>query len=520
MRTLLLSRWWLISELFLFACQPCNSTQGLPDAELSGAQLAQRYCSSCHLFPEPNLLDRNTWLHPVLPAMSWQLGIRDTTYQPPQGRNMYEQYLIQQAGVFPDSALLSKESWQKIVSYYDSLAPARLPIPAVTHDTAQRKAPFTPRAVSLRANTNGLFTLLRQHPISGKVYLADGMRTLYQLNDSAHVEHSFVLPGAVSDIYFDQDSSMYLLTIGNLNPHDEPLGGLFSMNYQGTLKPLIRELYRPVHLNVHDLDQDGRHDVIICEFGNYIGRLSWFRRTEDDTFEKHVLWENPGAVKTYVRDLNQDGRPDIVALLAQGREGVYAFYQQDDGRFGVKPLLQFPPVFGSSDFALTDLDQDGDDDIVLANGDNADLSNVLKPYHGVRVYRNDGDNRFSEAYFYPMYGATRLLSEDFDQDGDVDIAASAYFPDFKADDPLSFVYLENTTTDSLAFAPRTLGGLNVGRWLVMEPMYQPGKKAPGIMLGSFNLGLTDNLQKEVERWNTANVNLMMLDNAADSHRDD
>ncbi len=94
---------------------------------------------------------------------------------------------------------------------------------------------------------------------------------------------------------------------------------------------------------------------------------------------------------------NQDGRPDIVALMAQGREGVYAFYNQSDGRFGMKPLLQFPSVFGSSDFAMADIDQDGDEDILLAHGDNADLSDILKPYHGVRVYRNDGDAQFTRS---------------------------------------------------------------------------------------------------------------------------
>lgn len=126
-----------------------------------------------------------------------------------------------------------------------------------------------------------------------------------------------------------------------------------------------------------------------------------------------------------VRDLDGDGNLDIVALMAQGREGVYAFYNQGDGRFGTKPLLQFSPVFGCSDFTLADIDQDGDEDLLLVNGDNADFSPVLKPYHGVRVYRNEGDYEFAEAYYYPMYGATRILSQDFDADGDLDMAASA-----------------------------------------------------------------------------------------------
>jgi hypothetical protein len=63
--------------------------------------------------------------------------------------------------------------------------------------------------------------------------------------------------------------------------------------------------------------------------------------------------------------------------------------------------------------------------MVTANGDNADYSIVLKNYHGIRVHINQGNNEFKETFFYPVYGATRLLAEDFDQDGDIDFAIRA-----------------------------------------------------------------------------------------------
>ncbi len=493
----------------LLRCQPTDPVTGLPDEALLGDQLAQRYCASCHRFPEPALLDKATWTSSVLPAMAWRLGIRDTTYRPPMGRNMREQFLIRQAGIFPDSARLSLDSWQRIVHYYDSLAPATLPLPTET-SLSRSLAPFAAQSVSLGLSTGGLSTLLRQHPETGDIYLADGTRMLYQLDSAGETKDFFELPGPVSDLHFGSNRNLYLLAVGNLDPHDEPLGELLTMDAQGNHQSLIQGLSRPVHMNWHDLDQDGREDVVICEFGNYIGRLSWFRKTADGAFEKRVLWENPGAVKTAVRDLDRDGRPDLLVLMAQGREGIYAFYNQGDGQFRMKPLLQFPPVYGSSDFALADIDQDGDEDLLLVQGDNADLSPVLKPYHGLRVYRNDGDYRFFEAYFYPMHGATRVVSEDFDTDGDIDIAVSAYFPDFGADHPRSFVYLENTSTDSLKFIPHSLGGLNQGRWLLMETLRQDGH--PALMLGAFNMGMGRQSAKALEHWQTANVNLMILKN--------
>ena len=71
-------------------------------------------------------------------------------------------------------------------------------------------------------------------------------------------------------------------------------------------------------------------------------------------------------------------------------------------------MLRFSPVYGTSWFEMIDYDGDGDDDIVTVNGDNADESYVLKPYHGLRIYLNDGNNHFEEKYFYPFYGATRF----------------------------------------------------------------------------------------------------------------
>ena len=496
----------------MLACQPTDPPQGQPDAELSDAQLAQRYCGSCHLFPEPQLLDQSTWTQSVLPAMAWRLGIQDTAHQPLLGRNMKERFLVQQAGIFPDSARLSQESWQRLVHYYDSLAPAQLPparVPPARVPPASSPVPFARQPVSLGLSSGGLTTLLRQHPQTEKIYLADGTRTLYQLSASGETEDFFELPGVVSDIYFRSDGTFYLLTVGNLNPHDEPLGRLVAMDAKGNVKSLVSALNRPVHLNVHDLDQDGQDDIVICEFGNHIGRLSWFRQTEEGPYEKRVLWERPGAVKTVVRDLDEDGRPDLLVLMAQAQEGVYAFYNQGDGRFSMKPLLEFPPVFGSSDFTLSDIDQDGDEDLILVNGDNADLSNILKPYHGVRVYRNEGSYAFSEAYFYPMYGATRVVSYDADQDGDADLAASAYFPDFASESPRSFVYLENVSKGSVAFDPHTPEGLNGGRWLLMEPLYHNQQPA-GVMLGAFNIGFDRGTERVEEQWKGKNVNAVLL----------
>ena len=59
-----------------------------------------------------------------------------------------------------------------------------------------------------------------------------------------------------------------------------------------------------------------------------------------------------------------------------------------------------------------------------------DPYNTLKRDQGIRIYLNRGDLQFVQTYFYPMYGVYGAELEDFDLDGDLDIAAIAFHPDF------------------------------------------------------------------------------------------
>jgi hypothetical protein len=67
--------------------------------------------------------------------------------------------------------------------------------------------------------------------------------------------------------------------------------------------------------------------------------------------------------------------------------------------------------------------------------------------------------------FYPMHGASKAMAYDFDNDGDLDIAAVSFFPDFINTPDESFIYLENVNQQ---FKPNKLRESISGRWLIME----------------------------------------------------
>ena len=106
-------------------------------------------------------------------------------------------------------------------------------------------------------------------------------------------------------------------------------------------------------------------------------------------------------------------------------------------------MLSFSPLNGSQYIELADFNKDGFDDLIYVCGDNADRTPFLKPYHGVYIFQNDGDFNFKQSWFYQLNGAYKAIPRDYDLDGDLDIAAIAFFPDYLHYPEESFVYLEN-----------------------------------------------------------------------------
>ncbi len=70
-----------------------------------------------------------------------------------------------------------------------------------------------------------------------------------------------------------------------------------------------------------DLDNDGDQDVVATAWGPATGQLAWFENMGDPTeqWNQHTIRTNwPNAVTVILTDLDQDGRPDIVACAERG----------------------------------------------------------------------------------------------------------------------------------------------------------------------------------------------------------
>ena len=89
------------------------NTAADPAAVLRGGQLARTYCVTCHLFPEPEALDRKTWMEQVLPRMKYRLGF--STAKLEQSANIK---LLREHHRIPLTPVISEAQWVDLITYY------------------------------------------------------------------------------------------------------------------------------------------------------------------------------------------------------------------------------------------------------------------------------------------------------------------------------------------------------------------------------------------------------------------
>ena len=468
-----------------------NSTHQYVSSESieKGQKLSKMFCQSCHMLPDPSLLDAKSWEKGVLPHMGPRLGIFDYKLQSyPRSRD-----LSIGPDFYPSYPVLSPADWQNILDYYEATSPDSLPHQRRSIPIKMGLSLFSVQKPQINY-PNSATSYLKIFPpdSSNSIIIGDAVRNkLYFLNNHLQINDSVKTYGPVVDVDFNKNS-MLACDIGVLNPNNGKFGKaeVIKLNSKGKLYkdsvPLIKDLQRPVQITTVDLNNDGRQDYLVCEFGFLTGSLSWFENEGHGQFKKHVLRNVPGAIKAYVQDYNHDGLPDLWVLFAQGEEGVFLFTNKGNGNFDQEQVLRFPPSYGSSYFELDDFNNDGYPDILYTCGDNADFSPVLKPYHGVYIFINDKSNHFKQKFFYPIDGCYKAIAKDFDGDGDLDIATISFFADYENQPEEGFVYFENT--GNFNFKPYSLKGTEAGRWLTMDAGDIDGDGKPDLILGNFSIG--------------------------------
>lgn len=479
------------------SCQEYKRNKSHADILVSsiekGKVLAAQYCQSCHLLPDPSLLDSKSWEKGVLPQMGPRLGIFNFNFTGYPSQK-YDYNLDR--NFYPSQPVLRYDEWQNIIDYYTAVSPDTIIIGKDQDQPIKDSLPlFSAIVPSFTYSTPATsFVKIDESVPDHRLIINDVVKqTTYILNKNLKKHDSIHTKGPVVDIEVHKNEWIEC-NIGILNPHNGKYGKAqkIQVKKDGKLKEdtaaLFDKLARPVQVMSVDINKDGREDYVVCEFGYLQGSLSWMENAGNKKFNRHILRPLPGAIKVYVQDYNKDGLPDIWALFSQGEEGVFLFTNKGNGQFDQKQVLRFPSVYGSSYFEFADFNKDGFPDIVYTCGDNADFSPILKPYHGVYIFINDGKYNFKQQYFFHINGCYKAIARDYDNDGDIDIAAISYFADYKRRPEEGFVYLENK--GDLKFSANSLPQTQSGRWLTMDAGDLDGDGKIDLVLGNFIIAPT------------------------------
>lgn len=224
------------------------------------------------------------------------------------------------------------------------------------------------------------------------------------------------------------------------------------------------------HIQAVDLDEDGLLDVIVCDDrGNFI---SWIRQYPAGTYTESVLANDivaPSHVQ--VTDFDGDGDLDlmvgVLGMLFPNNDKIGSVViLENDGTFNFKKHVIVDKIARVSDVRAGDLDNDGDNDLAVAqfgydDGETRWIENlgewkfeshilqylsgpinvelvdidgdhdldiislVSQEWEEIYCFINDGTGQFQPRLLFGSnnqdYGSSGIALDDLDLDGDVDI---------------------------------------------------------------------------------------------------
>ena len=426
-------------SFYLFGCS-YKREKVVDKIMFEGGQLAQVHCSSCHVYTPPTLLDKNTWQVSVLPKMGRRLG-------------MDHHSILHYPEISPiwqlNEPVMTQDEWEKIVAYFIDRSPEKMPKAILKKEPEKDPAIFKVKSFTDQLSGSSIITMLKYDSVSERIYAADGMTNiLYKLNTDGEIDQQIQFSSPPTDMNI-REKGFDVTLPGILHPNNLNKGSIQqhgqSMDFNpDNLTVLTDSMYRPVRSIFKDFSGDNIEDYVVGEYGNDLGRLTFYRAMEDGGFKREIIEEIPGAISMESYDFNKDGYEDIIVLFAQGDERIVIYYNDGNGNFNEnsKIVKRFPAVYGSMHINIHDFNQDGHMDIIYVNGDNFDYSMILKPYHGFRIFENDGYDNFTLKYFFSIYGAAKAEVHDFDNDSDLDIIIASNFADMNNNPERGIMYFE------------------------------------------------------------------------------
>jgi len=435
----------------------------------NGAALAATHCGRCHPAPDPGQLSATAW-----PAMVDYMGAY--LGHPPQEPGVQAAIAGE---LVPDAPLCSPAELAAIADHFRTAALSRAELRASLPPSPPATGRYVPLPLDPGTTPDATVTLAAIR--AGHLALGSADPNTLQLRAGSDrlLLHT---PMPSAPVAIEARGGGWRVSLMGHFAGEAGAGQIVDLALGDgamTATPLVADYHRLVQHRSGDLDGDGTQDLLLVAFGDTpLGRCAilWSDGPEQ------VLIDGAGCVGAVARDLDGDGRLDLVVARAQQHCRLVAFLQRDDRRFERRVLLQRPVGWGYNQLLMADLDGDGREELITVAGNNLEQPNPpLKVHHGIRVLSVDADLGVEERRFFPLPGATQATVVDLDDDGDLDLAATACYPDWAGDPPLTALLLEQRDGDFVRH------GLPDGlwqRWLTIGSGDLDGDGVPELVLGA------------------------------------
>jgi hypothetical protein len=277
------------------------------------------------------------------------------------------------------------------------------------------------------------------------------------------IDIEILAPAHVQAVDFDGDGDLDLVvaSLGVLFPDNRRIGSVIVLENDGaqnfTPHVAAQGVARVADVRAADLDGDGDLDLAVAGFGYDQGETLWLENVGGWRFTSHVVQPLSGAINVIPVDIDDDGDLDLVSLVSQEWEEIWAFINDGKGQFTSKLIWgSTNPDWGSSWISIVDLDRDGRPDILCSNGDAFDYApSNSRPWHGVQWLQNRGGLTFDFHRIADLSGASSPQAADLDGDGDIDVAVVSAYNRWNDETAWSLVWLENNGRQQFTMHPIT-----------------------------------------------------------------
>lgn len=200
---------------------------------------------------------------------------------------------------------------------------------------------------------------------------------------------------------------------------NQSVGGVLNIN-PTPIKVTVTGANTTYGLDVQDVDNDGRADLIVNQFQTNTIFILKNQSTSTISFAAPVTVTAPGNLNSLTTaDVNEDGKLDLIATSTLTNQVLVLLNTSSSGSISFAAPLTLNASNGPWGVDVADIDGDQDIDIIVANRNQAQ----------VNVFLNDGNNAsvgFTRVDFASSNATRNIIVGDLDGDAKPDIAYSSF----------------------------------------------------------------------------------------------